>query len=218
MLLVTSSRQLLSLSLPLYIVHHHIHYDSPPPLPAFCDLCQVQSKVNAGYQLPHPQGCHEATYCLMRHCWARQPSDRPSFSEIIRRHLEPLAVKLARWEVRWSGGARGRVEMYYDVSINCWTQKRLASQRWKDEEAFFSLDFFSLTQVFFLPFLLSMQTCACVDHHEGRNSLEVAIPATITIILQVVLCAVLVITSLRKALEITVENSNFPLPYSASTV
>ena len=62
----------------------------------FFVFTQVQLKVNGGYQLPQPQGCHEALYTLMRHCCAREPTRRPQFADIIKTHLESLAAKLAR--------------------------------------------------------------------------------------------------------------------------
>ena len=55
---------------------------------------QVQSKVEEGFRLPQPQGCPEDLYHLMQLCWARRPTDRPHFSEILRTHLDPLAARL----------------------------------------------------------------------------------------------------------------------------
>ena len=58
---------------------------------------QVQTKVEEGFRLPQPQGCPEDLYHLMQLCWARRPTNRPHFSDVLKNHLEPLAVKLARY-------------------------------------------------------------------------------------------------------------------------
>ena len=53
-------------------------------------------KVTEGYRLPQPHGCSDEAYTLMMKCWARRATERPSFGDIVKTHLDPLATKLAR--------------------------------------------------------------------------------------------------------------------------
>ena len=57
---------------------------------------QVKVKVLEGYRLPQPYGCSDDSYLLMVKCWARRPTERPNFADILKNYLEPLAAKLAR--------------------------------------------------------------------------------------------------------------------------
>ena len=51
-------------------------------------------KVVDGYRLPQPHGCHDDLYAVMLKCWALKPSERPSFSDFTKNHLDPLDCKL----------------------------------------------------------------------------------------------------------------------------
>lgn len=43
------------------------------------DFCQ---RINDGYRMEKPQYAPNSVYEIMKQCWANEPSDRPSFSEL----------------------------------------------------------------------------------------------------------------------------------------
>uniref|UniRef100_A0A8C5H6P9 Tyrosine-protein kinase Yes n=1 Tax=Gouania willdenowi TaxID=441366 RepID=A0A8C5H6P9_GOUWI len=48
---------------------------------------EVLEQVERGYRMPCPQGCPESLHEMMRHCWKREPDERPTF-EYIQSFLE----------------------------------------------------------------------------------------------------------------------------------
>ena len=54
----------------------------------------VRSKVTEGYRLLQPHNCPDELYSLMLRCWLPRATERMCFDDIIRKHLEPLKVKV----------------------------------------------------------------------------------------------------------------------------
>uniref|UniRef100_A0A8D3BYU1 Tyrosine-protein kinase n=1 Tax=Scophthalmus maximus TaxID=52904 RepID=A0A8D3BYU1_SCOMX len=48
---------------------------------------EVLEQVERGYRMPCPQGCPESLHDMMRHCWKKEPDERPTF-EYIQSFLE----------------------------------------------------------------------------------------------------------------------------------
>uniref|UniRef100_A0A673A488 Tyrosine-protein kinase n=1 Tax=Sphaeramia orbicularis TaxID=375764 RepID=A0A673A488_9TELE len=48
---------------------------------------EVLEQVERGYRMPCPQGCPESLHEMMRHCWKKEPDERPTF-EYIQSFLE----------------------------------------------------------------------------------------------------------------------------------
>ena len=47
-----------------------------------------------GYRLLQPHHCPDEMYSLMLHCWLPRATERPSFDEVVRKHLELMRVKV----------------------------------------------------------------------------------------------------------------------------
>ncbi|XP_055300953.1 tyrosine kinase receptor Cad96Ca [Sitodiplosis mosellana] len=45
---------------------------------------EVMRKVRDGYRLEKPEHCRRELYNIMYYCWAKDPQDRPSFSELVK--------------------------------------------------------------------------------------------------------------------------------------
>lgn len=54
---------------------------------------EVSEQVIAGYRLEMPPGCPPEIWNLMKICWAENPKDRPTFSE-INEDLEKLCTEI----------------------------------------------------------------------------------------------------------------------------
>lgn len=48
---------------------------------------EVLEQVERGYRMPCPQGCPDSLHEMMRHCWKKDPDERPTF-EYIQSFLE----------------------------------------------------------------------------------------------------------------------------------
>ena len=44
---------------------------------------ELYERLEAGYRLPHPEGCPPVIYDLMRQCWEWTSENRPSFKDIL---------------------------------------------------------------------------------------------------------------------------------------
>lgn len=42
------------------------------------------AQVRDGYRLEKPEHCRRELYNIMYYCWAKDPQDRPSFSELVK--------------------------------------------------------------------------------------------------------------------------------------
>ena len=60
---------------------------------------QVRSKVAEGYRLLQPHNCPDELYSLMLHCWLPRATERPSFDDVVRKHLGPLKVKVQKGQL-----------------------------------------------------------------------------------------------------------------------
>ena len=59
----------------------------------------VRSKVAEGYRHLQPHNCPDELYSLMLRCWLPRATERPCFADVIRKHLEPLKVKVQKGEL-----------------------------------------------------------------------------------------------------------------------
>lgn len=48
---------------------------------SFSHVC---AQVRDGYRLEKPEHCRRELYNIMYYCWAKDPQDRPSFSELVK--------------------------------------------------------------------------------------------------------------------------------------
>lgn len=46
-------------------------------------LQDIYKKLEKGYRMEQPPNCNTEIYTLMRKCWSAQPTDRPTFTEIV---------------------------------------------------------------------------------------------------------------------------------------
>ena len=54
------------------------------PYSPLSDPQVIMDKIYGGYRLPQPKECSEGLYKLMLKCWAEEPSERPSFDEVLK--------------------------------------------------------------------------------------------------------------------------------------
>ncbi|XP_066283438.1 tyrosine-protein kinase receptor Tie-1-like [Branchiostoma lanceolatum] len=43
----------------------------------------LMRRLHEGYRLPKPRNCEDALYHMMKRCWELQPTDRPTFSNLV---------------------------------------------------------------------------------------------------------------------------------------
>lgn len=53
-----------------------------PQTAPLCPL-QVILSIEEGYRLPAPMGCPVALHQLMLHCWQKERSHRPKFTDVV---------------------------------------------------------------------------------------------------------------------------------------
>lgn len=61
------------------------------------DNTQIMQFVSGGGRLPKPESCSNEFYDLMLGCWKHEPSDRPSFKELldwIKKLKQPLYANI----------------------------------------------------------------------------------------------------------------------------
>ena len=91
------------------------------PYACFCNM-QVRSKVAEGYRLMQPHNCPDELYSLMLRCWLPRVTERPSFDDVLRKHLQPLEVKVRDGQLNRQSSTTsddGGEGKRYHSALNC---------------------------------------------------------------------------------------------------
>lgn len=66
------------------------------PYPLIDSMDELFKVLKSGYRLERPENCSPELHHIMRHCWNKTPSKRPTFTE-LREHLEKLMEDTAQY-------------------------------------------------------------------------------------------------------------------------
>eukprot|EP00039_Didymoeca_costata_P013930 m.218320 g.218320 ORF g.218320 m.218320 type:complete len:2262 (-) comp15903_c0_seq3:2204-8989(-) len=67
------------------VVLSEIFSDGERPYSELATNAEVMTKVSMGYRMAQHPECSDPLYALMLECWAEEPADRPTFSDIVDR-------------------------------------------------------------------------------------------------------------------------------------